>query len=268
MSAYCGGVSHRPLALLTNDDGIGSPGLHALARGALDAGYDAIVAAPSVDASGAGGSVQAVVEDGHVAVEEQEIPGLPEVTAFAVAAQPAFIVLAPGQGWLDREPDIVLSGINYGANLGRNVIHSGTVCAVLAGASHGWSGLAVSLDTGTSMPDAPNWDAPLHLLGDVLARLRERPAGTAWTMNVPDRPVAELEPLREAELAESGAVQVRMQYRTPEGPRPGGLRVIVSEDFGGKGPDDDVTLLSRGHPTLTELAPLGSRPIGAVVNAP
>lgn len=261
-------MSRRPLALLTNDDGIDSPGLHALARGALDAGYDVLVAAPSVDASGAGGSVQAVVEDGHVTVREQELPGLPEVTAYAVAGQPAFIVLAAGQGWLDRAPDIVLSGINYGANLGRNVIHSGTVCAVLAGTMHRWSGLAVSMDTGTSAPDTAHWEAPLSLLGDVLERLRERPPGTAWTMNVPNRPVTELEPLREAELAESGAVQVRMQYRTPEGPRPAGLRVIVSEDFGGKRPEDDVTLLSLGHPTLTELTPLGSRPIGSVVNAP
>lgn len=261
-------MSRRPLALLTNDDGIDSPGLHALARGALDSGYDVVVAAPSVDASGAGGSVQAVVEDGHVAVQQRDLPGLPEVTAYAVAGQPAFIVLAAGQGWLDRTPDVVLSGINYGANLGRNVLHSGTVCAVLAGTMHGWSGLAVSLDSGTRVPDAPHWEAPLSLLGDVLARLRGRPAGTAWTMNVPDRAVAELEPLREAELAESGAVQVRMQYRTPEGPRPGGLRVIVSEDFGGKRPDDDVTLLHLGHPTLSELTPLGSRPIGSVVNAP
>jgi 5'-nucleotidase len=262
-----GGVSRRPLALLTNDDGIDSPGLHALARGALDLGYDVLVAAPSVDASGAGASVQAVVEDGHVAVEEKELPGLPEVTAYAVAGQPAFIVLAAGQGWLDRTPDVVLSGINYGANLGRNVIHSGTVCAALAGVTHGWSGLAISLDTGTSIPETLHWEAPLSLLGDVLERLAGRPAGTAWTMNVPNRPVAELEPLREAELAESGAVQVRMQYRTPEGVRPGGLRVIVSEDFGGKRPDDDVTLLSLGHPTLTELTPLGCRPIGSVVHA-
>ncbi|TCK19947.1 5'/3'-nucleotidase SurE [Pseudonocardia endophytica] len=261
-------MSRRPLALLTNDDGIDSPGLHALARGALDAGYDVIVAAPSVDASGAGGSVQAVIEDGHVTVQEQEIPGLPGVTAYGVSAQPAFIVLAAGQGWLDREPDIVLSGINYGANLGRNVLHSGTVCAVIAGTMNRWSGLAVSMDTGLSMPESPHWEAPLSLLGGVLGRLRERPAGTAWTMNVPNRPVAELEPLREAELAESGAVQVRMQYRTPEGPRPAGLRVIVSEDFGGKRPDDDVTLLSLGHPTLTELAPMGSQPIGSVVHAP
>lgn len=258
-------MSRRPLALLTNDDGIDSAGLHALARGALDAGFDVVVAAPSVDASGAGGSVQAVVEDGYVAVREQELAGLPEVTAFAVAAQPAFIVLAAGQGWLDRRPDLVLSGINYGANLGRSVLHSGTVCAVVAGTMHGWSGLAVSLDSGTSFPESVHWDAPLSLIPDVLDGLRSRPAGTAWSMNVPNRPVAELGPLREAELAPTGAVQARMHYRSAEGPRPAGLRVMVSEDFGGHGPDDDVTLLSLGHPTLSELAPLGSRPIGSPV---
>lgn len=266
-----GGVSRRPLALLTNDDGIDSLGLHALARSAVDAGYEVIVAAPSVDASGAGGSVQAVMEDGHVTVREQELPGLPGVTAYAVAGQPAFIVLAAGQGWLDRTPDLVLSGINYGANLGRAVLHSGTVCAVLAGTMHGWSGLAVSLDSGTSVPDSAHWDAPLSLLPGVLARLQERPPGTAWSMNVPNRPASELEPLREADVARTGAVQARMQLRDADGTRPAGLRVTVSEDFGGHGPDDDVTLLSLGHPTLSELTPLGSRPIGApasTVNAP
>ncbi len=255
--------SSRPLALITNDDGIGSLGLHALARGAVDAGYEVVVAAPSIDASGTGGSVRSVVEDGHVLVEQHTLPGLSEVLAYAVAGHPAFIVNAAGRGWLDREPDLVLSGINYGANTGRQILHSGTVGAVLAGAHHGWSGLAVSLNCGLSVPEDPHWDAVLGLLPDLLDRLRTRPPGTAWTLNVPDRPFAELPDLREATLADSGAVQVRMTHRTPDGVGRGGLHTLVTEAWEHGEPGSDVALLGAGHPVVTEISQLGSHP-GAI----
>ena len=256
--------SPRPLALITNDDGIDSPGLHVLARSARDAGCQVVVAAPSVDASGAGGSVQCVMENGHVLVEERELPGLNGTPAFAVAGQPAFIVNAAGNGWLDRAPDLVLSGINYGSNTGRQILHSGTVGAALAGAHHGWSGLAVSLDCGLKIPEDPNWDGVLELLPDLLARLLERPDGTVWSLNVPNRPSGELKPLREATLAGAGAVRVRMTHRSPDGTRPGGLHTLVSETFHDGEPGSDVALLGAGHPTVTEISPLGWNP-GAVL---
>ena len=255
--------SPRPFALITNDDGIDSPGLHALARGARDAGYDVLVAAPSVDASGAGGSVQSVVEDGRVPVREHELPGLAGVPAYSVAGQPAYIVNAAGCGWLDRAPDLVLSGINYGANTGRQILHSGTIGAALAGAHHGWSGLAVSLHCGLKIPSAPHWDGVLGLLPGLLEGLRARPAGTVWSVNVPDRPFAELPALREATLNDSGAVQVRMTLRTAEGARPGGLHTLVGETWEHGAPGSDVALLGAGHPTVTEISQLGSHP-GAV----
>lgn len=256
--------SPRPRALVTNDDGIDSPGLHALARGARDAGYDVLVAAPSVDASGAGASVQSVVEDGRVLVEERDLPGLDGVPAYAVAGQPAYIVNAAGRGWLDPAPELVLSGINYGANTGRQILHSGTVGAVLTGAHHGWSGIAVSLHCGLAIPEAPHWDAVLGLLPDLLERLGERPPGTAWSVNVPDRPFAELPPLCEATLAGSGAVQVRMTHRGADGDRPGGLHTLVTEAWEHGEPGSDVALLGVGYPTVTEIGPLGAR-TGAVL---
>jgi 5'/3'-nucleotidase SurE len=64
-----------------------------------------------------------------------------------VEGHPAYIVHAAGRGWLDPAPDVVLSGINVGANVGHAVLHSGTVGAALTAARHGWRGLAVSLET-------------------------------------------------------------------------------------------------------------------------
>ncbi|MBN9736972.1 5-nucleotidase SurE [Pseudonocardia sp. Ae168_Ps1] len=253
-----------PLALITNDDGIDSPGLYALARGARDAGYDVVVAAPAADASGAGGSVRSVTDDGHTAVHARDDIGeLDGIEAWAVAADPAYIVHAAGQGWFAREPDVVLSGINVGANTGAQVLHSGTVGAVLTGALHGWSGIALSLACGLSTPAEPNWATVTGLLPELLERLRSRPAGTPWTVNVPDVPAAGLPPLREAALCATGAVRVRVAHRAPErgpdGVRPGGLRTFVSEDHSEALPGTDVALLAAGHPTVTELAPIGSR---------
>uniref|UniRef100_UPI0015F0B37D 5'/3'-nucleotidase SurE n=1 Tax=Pseudonocardia pini TaxID=2758030 RepID=UPI0015F0B37D len=101
-------------ALVTNDDGIDSPGLWVLADAAREAGFDVVVAAPDRQYSGAAASITAVQEDGRTVVEQVE--GRGGHPAFAVRAAPAHIVVAAVQGWLDPAPDLVLSGINRGGN--------------------------------------------------------------------------------------------------------------------------------------------------------
>jgi hypothetical protein len=119
-------------ALITNDDGIDSPGLWALAVAARDAGLEVVVATPHRDSSGVGTSVLSVQDDGRTEVHARELPGLSGVEAWAVQGHPAYIVHVAGRGWLDPAPDVVLSGINVGANVGHAVLHSGTVGAVPA----------------------------------------------------------------------------------------------------------------------------------------
>jgi 5'-nucleotidase len=248
----------RPLrALITNDDGIDSPGLRALAAGALDAGFDVVVAAPETDASGVGASVLSRREGNRTPVQRRELPGLPGVPAFAVAAHPAFIVHAAGRGWLDPEPDLVLSGINIGSNVGRAVIHSGTVGAALTAALHDWRGLAVSLDTGWHPPEDPRWDSALAILPAALDLLVAGPPATVLSLNVPDRPVAELGELREARLAPFGAVQVRIDHRSTSGGD--GLHTTISEIGTPPEPGTDTALLAAGHPTVTELRTVSDR---------
>ena len=138
------------------------------------------------------------------------------VPAYAVEGHPAFIVHAAGRGWLDPEPDVVLSGINLGSNVGHAVLHSGTVGAALTASLHGWRGLAVSLDTGWRPPEHPHWDSVLHVLPEVLDILLGGRDGLVLSLNVPDRPVDELLELREARLAAFGEVQVRVNHRRGE----------------------------------------------------
>ena len=75
-----------PRALVTNDDGIDSPGLHALATAALQAGLEVIVAAPAEQASGASAALTAVRHEGRTVVARREIPGLDGVEAWSVEA--------------------------------------------------------------------------------------------------------------------------------------------------------------------------------------
>jgi 5'-nucleotidase len=250
--------SSNPRALITNDDGIDSPGLWALAESARDFGFDVVVAAPHVDSSGVGTSVMAVRDGGTTRVHPRDLPGLPGIPAFAVEGHPSFIVHAAGRGWLDPVPDVVLSGINLGSNVGRAVLHSGTVGAVLTASLHGWRGLAVSLDSGWEPPEHPCWDSVQHVLPEAFDLLLAGAEGTVLSMNVPDRAIGELRELREARLARFGSVQVRVRHRHGDGGD--ALHSDVQELSTPPEPGTDTALLRDGHPTITELISVGQRP--------
>ncbi|GAA4535542.1 5'/3'-nucleotidase SurE [Pseudonocardia xishanensis] len=247
------------LALITNDDGIDSPGLAALTRGALAAGFEVVVAAPHVDSTGVGASVYAVAEERRVKVHERPLPGL-DVPAFSVEGHPAFIVHSAFEGWLDRLPDVVLSGINIGANVGGSVIHSGTVGAALTAAMHGRSALATSLDCGLAVAAEANWETVLAVLPESLALLAGRPAGSVLSLNVPDRPAAEIGPLREAALAAVGAVQVRIAHTSGVDGAPATLQATIESPDEPSEPGTDVALLAAGHPTITQLRSVSAVP--------
>jgi len=256
-------VREVPRALVTNDDGIDSPGLWALAAAARAARLDVVVAAPHRDCSGVGTSVASVRDGSRTALHPRELPGMADVEAWAVEGHPAYIVHVAGRGWLDPEPDLVLSGINVGANVGHAVLHSGTVGAALTAARHGRRALAVSLETTWPPPEQLHWDTAAAVLTDVLARLIAAPAGTVLSLNVPDRPTAQLRELREARLARVGIVQVCVTHRLGDDGADA-LHVTVGELEDPPEPDTDAALLAAGHPTLTELTALCERP-GALV---
>lgn len=132
--------------LVTNDDGVGSRGLHALVRALVDAGYDVVAVAPNRDFSGSGAAIGHIHADDHIDAERIELPGLAGVPAYAVDGPPGLCVLAARLGGFGDPPDIVVSGINPGCNTGRAVLHSGTVGAALTAANFGVRGLAVSID--------------------------------------------------------------------------------------------------------------------------
>jgi 5'-nucleotidase len=131
-----------PLILVTNDDGIGSPGLRAAAAAVRPLG-DIIVAAPRWQQTGAGRSLPALFT-GRIFQDTLEIDG-ERLPAYAVEGSPAQVIQHAILELSPRLPDMVVSGINYGENLGNGITVSGTVGAVLESSTFGITGLAASL---------------------------------------------------------------------------------------------------------------------------
>jgi len=138
-------TENAPLILVTNDDGIDSPGLKAAVESVRDLG-NILVVAPKYQQSGAARSfpmVSGATEDVAWATD-----GPHEVAAFMVDGSPALAVRRAILLHAPRTPDLVISGINYGENIGVGITISGTVgAAIEAAASFGIPALAVSLQT-------------------------------------------------------------------------------------------------------------------------
>ncbi len=135
-------MSHPPLILLTNDDGVHSPGLRAVAEAAAGLG-EIVIVAPREQATGASRSVPAS-SDGRIDLIQLPVNGS-QHPAYALGGTPAQAVLHAVLEILPRRPDLVISGINYGENVGTGITHSGTVGAAIEAAALNIPALAVSL---------------------------------------------------------------------------------------------------------------------------
>ena len=245
-------------ALITNDDGIDSPGLVALARVAAEAGFEVVVAAPAHEHSGASASI--IATQGHavtagggkgtVRSERREMPDVAE-EAFAVHAAPALIVLLALHGSFGAVPDVVLSGINRGANLGTAIIHSGTVGAAMTAAQGGVRSLAVSLDVGLRESGGEHWATAAAFAKQALTSLLDSPAGAVLNLNVPDVADAESVQLVEAPLAPFGIVQTTMTEMDGDE-----VRLSIREHRADDAPGSDMERLAAGLATITSVPTL------------
>ncbi|MBC8991247.1 MULTISPECIES: 5'/3'-nucleotidase SurE [Micromonospora] len=262
-----------PRVLVTNDDGVHAPGIRALARAAYERGLDVVVAAPRHEASGMSAALSAVTEDGRLVFGETELDGLPDVPAYAVAASPAYIAVLAGLGVFGPVPDLLLSGINRGANAGHAVLHSGTVGAALTAGNNGIRALAVSLDVLTpaaasagsggaaiavldSVDDeSRHWATAAELAATLLPWLAEADPGTVLNLNVPDLPADQVAGLRQATLAPFGQVQVSVAERGE-----GFVRTAVEENAVRAVPGTDIAWLADGYAAVTAIRALGHLP--------
>ena len=246
--------------LVTNDDGVVSPGLWALADALVEAGHDVTVVAPSSERSGAGAAIGHIVPGEGVVVSAVDRPGW-EGRAWAVDGAPALCVLLAlrsehfGVGY-----EVLASGINPGYNTGLSVIHSGTVGAALTAGNSGVSAVAVSLQAPTSQVGEvglrpgvrEHWATAAGLAVGLVAGLAELGPGTILNLNVPNVPAADLREVRTATLSRFAAASLR-PTASAIGPD-GRLRFDLGPPPIAPVEGSDNALLAEGVATVTALA--------------
>ncbi len=172
----------KPLALLSNDDGYDAPGLLAL-RDALTETFEVVTCAPLVNQSavGHGLTLNRILRLRKKGEHLFAIDGTP--------ADCVYTALHAGERILGRRPDIVVSGMNQGANLGRDVIYSGTVAAAREAAQRGIASLAVSVHPRAPLAKAAALAATvatrLHLGWAQDAQISSRPPTPLLNLNIP-----------------------------------------------------------------------------------
>jgi 5'-nucleotidase len=191
--------------LVSNDDGIHAPGIQCLARH-LRTVADVRVVAPDRDRSGASNSLTLV----HP-LRAQEL----ENGDMGVDGTPTDCVHLAITGLLDREPDLVISGINAGANMGDDVLYSGTVAAAMEGRFLGLPAIAVSLVG----PRLQHYDAAARVVLNLLDRLHRvpLPAATILNVNVPDLPFEEIRGVQATRLGHRHKSESVVKASDPRG---------------------------------------------------
>lgn len=251
--------------LVTNDDGIDSEGLHVLARAATALGHVTVVA-PDSEYSGASAAVGPL----HLIQPEVHRAGIDGVAeAWSVSGPPALCVFFARLGAFGPRFDLVLSGINPGANVGRAVYHSGTVGAAFTARLGGMNAVAVSQAVtaddevegqgGDDTLADQQWDSAAAVAVSVAGALLERPASrpVVINVNVPNlalgdckgwrhtvlghQPGRAMESVRlEARPGHPGTFRVRMEY---------GPRTVLP-------PETDGGAVERGEVSIGVLGPV------------
>lgn len=181
--------------LLTNDDGIAAPGLQALEQAARQLGWQATIVAPAQEQSQCGHRVTThqPLRVETLAARRHAVHGTPaDCVRLALFA-------------LEVKPDLVLSGINAGGNMGQDIVISGTVAAAREAAYHGVRSMALShyliRDLVVDWSRTAAWAA--QILQSVVPR--QQAADTFWNINLPHMPPAQtvLPPLMDCQPARS-----------------------------------------------------------------
>jgi 5'-nucleotidase len=182
-------MSDNKLILLTNDDGIDSPGLWAAAHALAPLGTVTVVA-PKAQCTSVGRSMPAT-HTGVIDVREFSFNGARWI-GYAADATPALAVMHGMLEILPRRPDLVVAGINYGENIGSAVMASGTVGAAMEGADFGVPALAVSQETGPEYYHSHSREIDFtaaayftHLFAEKLLRQRLPPDVDVLKVDVP-----------------------------------------------------------------------------------
>jgi 5'-nucleotidase len=231
--------------LLSNDDGYRAEGLAALAAAIKPLG-DVTIVAPDRNRSGASNSLTLDVPVRAVRYEAD---------AYYVNGTPTDCVHLAVSGLFDFEHDIVVSGVNDGANLGDDTLYSGTVAAAIAGGVLGLPAIAVSL---CLTPDSPrNFASAAQVAAELVRRMAHRPlqgfdeGPVILNVNVPDLPTGELRGIKVTRLGSRHRAKPIVKAKDPRG------REVYWVGNAGAGqdagPGTDFHAVAEGYASITPL---------------
>lgn len=229
----------RPTILVSNDDGVDSPGIRALAESLRTLG-EVNVVAPDRERSAASHSLTLQVPLRAQRVDDQTV---------SVDGTPTDCVMLAIKNLLDRKPDLVVSGINRGANMGDDLTYSGTVAAAMEGTLLEIPSIAVSLER----PDGGSYDfRPAAIVARELAAVvleRGLPEWTLLNVNVPHVPLEEIQGIRITRQGKQVYEDLIVEKEDPRGKTYywiGGQQESWSVE-----PNSDHTSIRQGYVSVT-----------------
>lgn len=253
---------------VTNDDGIDSLGLHILARAMLPFG-EVVVGAPDTEYSGASSSFGAL----HLIrpeLHKANIEGIDE--AWSITGPPALCVMFARLGAFGEPFDLVVSGINPGANVGRSVYHSGTIGACLTARNGGINGVAVSqaVDEGGYMGQGieemlknQKWDSAAEIAAIAVEEMSTNlpKEASVLNINVPNLELSEMKGWRETKV---GTDLIRQMTQVDIEPKIGHegtfhLKLKWGERIPPSSIEDDVGAVANGYVSISWLSRLISQ---------
>ena len=171
-------VTEKPLILVTNDDSISSKGIKSLCR-AVEPFGDIVVIAPDSAQSGMG---HAITINDPLRLEKSDL--IDGVDAYSCSGTPVDCVKLGISEVMQRKPDLIVSGINHGANTATNVLYSGTMSAAIEGAMEGVPSIGFSLDSFEAHAD---FTVAMQVVGKVVGEALKNgiPLGTCLNVNIP-----------------------------------------------------------------------------------
>lgn len=195
--------------LICNDDGIHAPGIQALYDAVHDLGETHVVA-PAAEQSAVG---HAITISNPIKCRRLDRDGA--FFGHAVGGTPADCVKLAVSGLLEHRPDLLISGINLGPNVGISVIYSGTVSAATEGTILGIPSMAVSINTFTD----PIWDTPARVARDLAQKVLQRglPPETLLNVNVPNLPFDQIKGYRVTRMGRSRYNEIFHRRTDPRG---------------------------------------------------
>lgn len=230
--------------LLTNDDGIGAPGIQALWQ-ELSKIAEVFVVAPDSERSA---TSQAITVHQPIRVDEHCIDH-PRICGWRVGGTPTDCVKIAVEALLTEKPDLVVSGINQGANMGTDILYSGTVSAAIEGALYGIPSIAVSLDSWQVRDFGPAAAFAGRLVQTVVKQTI--PPNTLLNVNVP---ALKTEEINGVAITKLGVRQYENTFERRQDPRGRayywmGGNILDSDND----PDSDVTNVKLGKISVTPI---------------